>query len=108
MITCPKCKGSGSLYDGPAPKLPCYICSGQGQVADPPEACESCDYPAPLQIYGGKSISPDERFWFCDLCAATASANSQIYPEQYRENHQVLQTICYVGNAILAAIKAKP
>lgn len=103
MITCPKCNGQGMV--GP---INCYICNGSKQVADPPEACESCDYPAPLQIYGGKSIATDERFWFCDLCAATASANSQIYPEQYRENHQVLQTICYVGNAILAALRAKP
>jgi hypothetical protein len=41
----------------------------------------------------------------CQLCAGTMSGNAEEYPEQFRGHDNVMKTICYVGNAILQALK---
>lgn len=83
-----------------------------GAPADKPEECNSCGfkleelraYASTRYLFSGRS-GPSHK-WLCGLCAGTMAGNASEYPEQYPE-HQVLATICYVGNAILAAIKAK-
>lgn len=41
----------------------------------------------------------------CDLCASTPMGNAYEYPEQYEDERNILKTICYIGNAIIKAIK---
>jgi hypothetical protein len=45
--------------------------------------------------------------WLCALCASTMAGRAQKYPDQF-PNRDVLQTICYVGNVILEALRRAP
>lgn len=81
---------------------------------DKPEQCFCCGFETDkLTLYaniettlagGGKTRRDD--FWYCDLCAQTAASNLSRYPAVTPSASEVLRTICYVGNAILAAIAA--
>ncbi len=62
------------------------------------EDCESCGFEAKLKdCFDGK-------FRLCSLCAGTLTGNAMAYPAQY-EHSDVMKTICYVGNVLLAEIK---
>jgi len=41
--------------------------------------------------------------WLCDLCASTLTGTAYDHPTSY--DHPMMATVCYVGNAILAALK---
>lgn len=69
------------------------------------EQCDCCKFPAKTKKYQKDSSrdNPSPGFMnICDLCAHTSAGNTVEYP---RDNQDVLRTICYVGNAILAEIR---
>ena len=74
--------------------------------------CESCGYETLLKAYTRaphiEHVAPrDEPYpwkWLCDLCARTLAGNAVDYPTQYPDRH-IMQTVCHVGNAILAALR---
>ena len=74
--------------------------------------CESCAYPAKkLKAYRmtRNFTNPEKKQekMLCILCASTMAGTACEYPEQYHTAHedQILQAICFVGNAILDAIE---
>lgn len=71
-----------------------------------PEECCSCGFKTEeLEEYGPTAFQkPARTKWMCLLCASTMAGNAYDYPDQYRENADVLKTICFVGNTILRAI----
>lgn len=58
------------------------------------------DFPA-------KKENGDNIIRMCKLCASSQSGNVGIYPWTELSNNQVAQTICFVGNEILKAIKER-
>jgi hypothetical protein len=73
------------------------------------EECDSCGFRTEALIaYPVRRNFPKESApkWLCDLCASTMAGNAHEYPEQFREGRagDVMKTICFVGNTILAAI----
>lgn len=81
-------------------------------MSDKPEECECCQFvTTELKPYDAHRNFPkqmDEKKWLCLLCASTLAGNAHEYPEQYAGEVVTLKTICFVGNTILAAIKAAP
>lgn len=73
---------------------------------DLPE-CDSCGYQTALKPYQRGFPEQGEPAHLCDLCASTRAGNAQEYPRQYEGQTAILQTICYVGNAILDALKKR-
>lgn len=71
-----------------------------------PEECECCQYGGDIKLteYDGPPHRKNEKNWLCELCSSTFAGSSLDYPSQYPEA-KTLQTICYVGNVILDAIK---
>lgn len=78
-----------------------------------PEECQSCGYvTTALKLFekldttiaGGGKIRQDD-FWFCDLCSWTPASTYSRRPDTEPSNSDVVRTICYVGNALLAALK---
>lgn len=74
-----------------------------------PEQCDACHFKTPLvkpyrnqRVGMGFRTDPETgtHVWFCHLCAETLSGNARQWPEQYA-NADVLNTLCYIGNAIL-------
>ena len=79
-------------------------------MSEKPEECECCEFKtAELKAYRSDKNFPqerDEKKWLCDLCASTMTGAFHDYPEQHdRDSLYVMKTVCYVGNAIIAAIK---
>lgn len=84
-------------------------------MREKPEECDCCGFvTTELQLFkaqdttiagGGKTRQDD--FWYCDLCCSSPASVYNRYPNQTPSNTQVMQTVCYVGNAILAALKAR-
>ena len=79
-----------------------------------PGECECCGYATkklryfeklPTTIAGGGRVREGD-FWYCELCCSTPASNADRYPGQYADT-DAMKTICYVGNVLLAAIKAK-
>lgn len=70
-----------------------------------PGECESCHYETPALTYCADRIL--RSIWLCDLCAGTLAGNAAKNPVAY-PHADVLRTICYVGNVILAEIRRKP
>lgn len=79
--------------------------------------CGSCGYETDCTAYENRGKEGWHRhsrdrvpkgfvLWKCDLCAGTLAGAATQYPAQY-PNVDVLQTICFVGNAILDAIKGR-
>ena len=67
------------------------------------ECCDSCNYETKeLEFYPFNMR--EDGSWLCELCAGTLAGNALEYPEQFRDR-RILQTICYVGNVILAKIR---
>lgn len=77
--------------------------------------CSSCgitgieltEYPHRGNQFRTDVTEESKTILLCKLCASTAAGTATQYPAQYRESYAVLQTICYVGNLILLAIKEK-
>jgi ribosomal protein L37AE/L43A len=67
-----------------------------------PGECESCHYETPALTYSADRIL--RSIWLCDLCAGTLAGNAAKNPVAY-PHADVLRTICYVGNVILAEIR---
>jgi hypothetical protein len=69
-----------------------------------PAECCCCGFETEaLTDYGYRSDDPK---WCCDLCASTMASRAHEHPDQFRGQEHVLKAVCYVGNTILAAIKA--
>jgi len=71
------------------------------------DECESCGFEGEVTKYNtGAPMCEDH--WYCELCASTMTSR---YAHELRitqpSNRDVMQTICYVGNALLAAIREK-
>ena len=64
--------------------------------------CHGCGYTTRVEYFPPRSSAIEEK-WLCRLCAATFSGNAVDYPTHY--DAPTLATICYVGNAILDAVK---
>lgn len=45
--------------------------------------------------------------WMCDLCASTATGRCIQYPRNQMSTRDILETICFVGNAIMDLITRK-
>lgn len=64
--------------------------------------CDCCHFdfgiPAPLKVV----IRGKEDFRICDLCFSTWAG---AYRSHTIEGHQVMGVVCYVGNAVLQALK---
>jgi hypothetical protein len=74
---------------------------------DPPE-CDSCHFVGPVKGYETFAPGPmkGQTKHLCALCASTLAGNALEYPDQY-PHRDVLRTICYVGNVLLAAIQER-
>lgn len=81
---------------------------------DKPEECDCCGFVTnDLNLFkdqettiagGGKTRQDD--FWYCDICCSTQTSVYDRYPNQTPSNTVVMKTICYIGNTLLAALKA--
>lgn len=80
-------------------------------MSEKPEGCFSCgfetvnltEYPRRRAIDYAEGC---ETKWLCELCASTDAGTAVDYPTQFVDIAS-LRTICYVGNVILAAIRAR-
>ncbi len=80
-----------------------------------PEECECCGTPAGpaivLKSYEahaeGLPAMKTEKVWYCELCAGTLTSNFSRYPSQQPSGFEIMRTVCYVGNAIIAALQEK-
>lgn len=73
--------------------------------------CDCCGFPGvSLEEYGcgPGSIDPTRKKRLCALCASTPAAAGLEYRHRQGESHEVMKTICYVGNAILAELRRSP
>lgn len=69
------------------------------------EECDCCGYQTEALTMYVQGYNPVVESWLCDLCAGTPAGQTIPYPRQYEGEASMLRTICYVGNAIIAAIK---
>lgn len=71
------------------------------------EDCDACHF-ATTELKGFEVGYGDSKrkMWFCDLCSATHSSSSVIYPNQWpNKNDYIIQTVCFVGNTILQELR---
>jgi hypothetical protein len=76
-----------------------------------PEECDSCHFQTDdLKMYHDRIAGlrhPEKADgWLCELCASTLAGNAWRWPEQYGDSGNTMRTVCYVGNVVLAAIRA--
>lgn len=76
------------------------------------EECDACGF-APVEVESydrpdpGRVLDPDQRtIHLCKICANTVSGNVLLYPRNERSAGEVIQMVAYIGNAILAEIRA--
>jgi hypothetical protein len=65
--------------------------------------CDACGFATAVEPYDRREGTGQK--WLCQLCAATETGAAIEYPRDYVGQLATMQTICYVGNAILAAIE---
>lgn len=77
------------------------------EAEEPQTECDSCRYDgAPLKSCVHRLPRGDKQVvQVCELCYATMTSTALQYPSQFGESAEVMRTICFVGNTILAAIK---
>lgn len=77
-------------------------------MTEQPEACEFCQFKTPdLEAYT-RAVNPrGGTDWLCHFCAATQAGTAHNFPHQFEGQLETLQAVCYIGNTLLAAIKAK-
>jgi hypothetical protein len=76
------------------------------------KACESCEYPAKIltpyrhrRNYGRSDVTEESKtILLCELCASTVAGTATQYPDQFPSEIHTLQTLCFIGNAILDAL----
>jgi hypothetical protein len=72
------------------------------------DECESCGFECEVTKYNTGAPMSEDHF-YCDLCASTMTSR---FAHELRisqpSNRDVMQTVCYVGNAIIEAIRSKP
>lgn len=81
-------------------------------MSDDEQECASCHSKGiPLEFYEYFRVVAAQRGvagrLLCALCAGTHAGNAEEYPDQYRHERNTMRTICYVGNEILKALKAR-
>ena len=77
------------------------------------KVCESCGYPAkelteyPHRVnkYRNDVTEESKTLLLCELCAHTDAGTAKQYPQQF-DNVSTLQTLCFIGNAILDSLEA--
>jgi len=63
-----------------------------------PTECNRCDYVTEeLEWYAGDYPQGE---WLCDLCASTYGGK-----QVHHDTQKIVRSMCYIGNAIIAAIK---
>jgi len=68
--------------------------------------CDSCHFETALTAFDTPPMASwDGKKNLCKLCSSTLTSNALDYPSQYRRDGRVMQTVCYVGNAILAELR---
>lgn len=79
-----------------------------------PKECECCRFETgELKLYSGLWGSLDGgrtpiSAWYCDLCASTQASTADRYTALYSSDYrEILKTICYIGNAVIAAVKTR-
>lgn len=76
------------------------------------DCCDSCGYgPVAGDYYpdGGlhdPKTGKGEGAHLCALCAATPAGTALHYPAYPPTNDDIIETLCYVGNAILARLSS--
>ncbi len=91
-------------WDG---KPACDFCHFEGRVRNYRKPTVGLDKDQCCQDHPDhKGPTSCEWCWaqLCDLCGATPAGNAHLYPRNNNGDHQVLKTVCYVGNTILKAI----
>ena len=72
--------------------------------------CHGCNFNGWTKPYEARGSNHDHYpqgiIYLCELCAGSPCGNAAQFPHMspYRENREVLQTICFVGNAVLKQI----
>ena len=71
-----------------------------------PDECESCNYETDaLRWYEVMDLTRQGfGHWYCGLYAGTLTSHSVEYPRANEGQAEMMRTICYVGNAIIAAV----
>lgn len=83
-----------------------------------PEECDSChwvtntlkEYDAYGRVQGHGPFTPDDEktwCWLCEICAGTYAGSAYQFPQGY-ENHEVLASIAWVTNRIIAELRSSP
>lgn len=73
------------------------------------ESCNACGYQGvPLKMYYMQLSRTDDRrlpeartkqgFLFCEICASTPIGTAYAYPEQYRNERNILMALGWIGN----------
>jgi len=88
--------------------------TGAGKATkERPEECECCGFETKAldayQVGGMGYREPKRDAWYCLLCASTMTSNAHYHHSNYygTDTVLILQTICYVGNAIIAALEER-
>lgn len=72
-----------------------------------PEECELCQFRTEELTWSAGSDygtpAMQQGHWLCSLCYGSLAGNALRYPQQY--DRATLGVICYVGNAIIEAIR---
>lgn len=72
----------------------------------PLSACHCCGYETTLTRYCIRDSSTINEYWLCRLCAGSHASAAMRYGTEGASLHQ---TMCYVGNAVIDALrKAQP
>ncbi len=74
-------------------------------MTENPGECDSCGFKTEA-VTECPDLAKAEPPWYCELCKSTHAGVAHQYPSQY-QNADVLRTICYVGNVILAKMEGK-
>lgn len=78
--------------------------------------CDSCRYPAKdltsynhrLNQFRADVTEEAKKILLCELCASTSAGTAKQYPNQFEGEINTMQTLCFIGNAILDALERKP
>lgn len=76
-----------------------------------PGCCQCCGYPSKFltrfdNLHGDRNAPSGSTQWYCSLCAGTETSHMSRYTSLHDPNViRTTKTICYVGNAILDAIR---
>ena len=67
--------------------------------------CDACGFSGIPLVRYGRASSVNSYKWLCSLCARTLTGNTIDCLETYAQQSATMQTVCYVGNAILAELR---